>query len=122
MSAPPPSSRPMPAGPSLATETTARGPWAGMDPERRRMTLALTFSLIFHALLLSLTFGGQGMGLPGFGFPWQERRAEVPVLHVVLGPAQPGGAPTPATPAPVAPPQAQAPSGQPVAGGAPARS
>ncbi|MBU7576246.1 MAG: hypothetical protein KAF64_23000, partial [Hydrogenophaga sp.] len=83
-----------------------------MDPERRRMALALTYSLVFHALLLTLTFGGQGMGLPGFGFPWQERRAEVPTLHVVLGPVQPPSAPPPAVPAP---------SGQPVTGGAPAR-
>ena len=38
----------------------------------------LALSLLFHALLLSLTFGGQGLGLPGFGFPWQDRRADGP--------------------------------------------
>ena len=56
------------------------------SPERRRMRIALLLSLLFHALLLGLTFGGQGVGLPGFGFPWQERRAEVPNLRVVLAP------------------------------------
>jgi TonB C terminal len=41
-----------------------------------------------HALLLSLTLGGQGLGLPGFGLPWQERRIEAPELRVVLVPAR----------------------------------
>ncbi len=59
-----------------------------MVPERWRLTLALLLSLLIHMLLLSLTFGGQGLGLPGFGFPWQERRTEVPDLHVRLVPAQ----------------------------------
>ena len=59
-----------------------------MSPERRRLAFALLLSLLIHTLLLSLTFGGQGLGLPGFGFPWQERRIEVPDLHVVLMPAQ----------------------------------
>ena len=35
-----------------------------------------------------MTFGGQGLGLPGFGFPWRERRFEAPDLRVVLMPAQ----------------------------------
>ena len=59
-----------------------------MSPERRRLAFALLLSLLIHTLLLSLTFGGQGLGPPGFGFPWQERRIEVPDLHVVLMPAQ----------------------------------
>ena len=59
-----------------------------MTAERRRLTAALLLSLLIHALLLSLTFGGQGLGLPGFGFPWHERRVEVPDLHVVLVPAR----------------------------------
>ena len=59
--------------------------------ERKRMRIALLLSLLFHALLLGLTFGGQGVGLPGFGFPWQERRAEVPNLRIVLA-AAPFGA------------------------------
>jgi outer membrane biosynthesis protein TonB len=56
--------------------------------ERRRLTLALLVSLLIHALLLSLTFGGQGLGLPGFAFPWRERRIEAPDLHIVLMPVQ----------------------------------
>ncbi len=59
-----------------------------MNAERRRLTLALLFSLLIHTLLLSLTFGGQGLGLPGFGFPWRERRIEAPDLRVVLMPAR----------------------------------
>ena len=59
-----------------------------MSAERRRLPLALLLSLLIHALLLSLTFGGQSFGLPGFAFPWKERRMEVPDLRVVLVPAQ----------------------------------
>ena len=54
---------------------------------RKRLCLSLLLSLLAHALLLSLTFSGQEFGLPGFGFPWQDRRIEVPDLHVVLAPA-----------------------------------
>lgn len=53
----------------------------------RRLTLAFLLSLLIHGMLLSLTFGGQGLGLPGFGFPWQERRVEAPELRIVLMPA-----------------------------------
>ena len=49
--------------------------------------MALLGSLFFHLVLLSLTFGGQGPGLPGIGLPWQERRIEAPDLHVVIAPA-----------------------------------
>ena len=68
-----------------------------MSVERRRLTFALLLSLLIHALLLSLTFGGEGLGLPGFGFPWRERRIEAPDLRVLLLPApatsaQPEGA------------------------------
>ena len=61
---------------------------APVSAERRRLPLALMLSLLTHMLLLSMTFGGQGPGLPGFGFPWRERRIEAPDLHVVLMPAQ----------------------------------
>ena len=56
-----------------------------MGAERRRESLALLVSLAIHALLLSLSFGGEGFGLPGFA--WNARRAEVPDLRVVLEPA-----------------------------------
>ena len=59
-----------------------------MSAERRRLPLALLLSLLIHALLLSLTFGGQSFGLPGFAFPWKERRMEAPDLQVLLVPAQ----------------------------------
>ena len=55
-----------------------------MSPERRRLAPALLLSLLIHAWLLSLTFGGQGLWLPGFGFPWQERRIEEADLRVVV--------------------------------------
>ena len=59
-----------------------------MSLERSRLTLALLLSLLIHTLLLSLTFGGQGLGLPGFAFPWRDRRIEAPDLRVALVPAQ----------------------------------
>lgn len=71
-------------------------------PRRRRPRgpgPALVLSLLVHGLLLSLTFGGEGFGLPGLALPWQDRRAEVPDLRVVLLQPQPA-APEPA----VAPP------------------
>ena len=59
-----------------------------MSPEHRRLTYALLLSLLIHTLLLSLTFGGQGLWFPGFGFPWQDRRIEAPDLRVVVVPPQ----------------------------------
>src|SRR4029453_13769135 len=59
-----------------------------MTPEHRRLTYALLLSLLIHGLLLSLTFGGQGLWLPGFGFPWRDRRIEAPDLRVVVVPPQ----------------------------------
>src|SRR5207248_2275646 len=59
-----------------------------VSPERGPLTYSLLLSLLIHALLLSLTFGGEGRWLFGFGFPWQVRRIEVPDLRVVLVPAQ----------------------------------
>jgi TonB family protein len=52
--------------------------------ERRRLVHAVLFSLLAHALLAQVHLGGQGW-VPGFGFPWQDRR---PDLHVVLVPAK----------------------------------
>ncbi len=86
-----------------------------MSPEHRRLTHALLLSLLMHALLLSLTFGGQGLGLPGFGFPWQDRRIEAPDLRVVVVPA-PVTAVEPAV-TPVVEPLQQAWVEQPVASG-----
>ena len=86
-----------------------------MSSEHRRLPHALLLSLLIHALLLSLTFGGQGFWLAGFGFPWQDRRIEVPDLRIVVLPAQV----TPAEPVVtlVAEPLQQAWVEQPVASG-----
>src|SRR5438552_2151153 len=59
---------------------------ASAGREHERLAFALLLSLLFHTLLLSLIFGGQGLGLPGFGFPWRDRRIEVPDVRVVLVP------------------------------------
>jgi TonB C terminal len=81
--------------------------------EHRRLAFALLLSLLIHALLLSLTFSGEGLGLPGFAFPWRDRRIEAPALIVALVPSQV----TPAEPAipSVAEPLQQAPVEQPAA-------
>ena len=70
-------------------------PWPGqgIHGERWRLGLSLLLSLLIHTLLLSLTFGGQRLGPPGFDLPWRDRRSEVPDLRIVLVPTQgtPGG-------------------------------
>jgi len=86
-----------------------------MSPERRRLTYALLLSLLIHTLLLSMTFGGQGLWFPGFGFPWQDRRIEVPDLRVLVVPEQVTAAEPAVTP--VAEPSQQAGIEQPVASG-----
>lgn len=50
--------------------------------------VAVLLSLLIHALLLSLTFGGEGLGPRGLVFPWQTRRVEAPPLRIVLVPPQ----------------------------------
>ncbi len=78
----PPLSPPAQQAPQPAAQAAA-----DPSPERWRMSSSLLLSLLIHGLLLSLTFGGQGLGLPSLGFPWQERRVEVPELRLVLVPA-----------------------------------
>ena len=86
----PPSSPPAKQSPQVAAGTQPQ--IQRMRPERWRMAYSLLLSLLIHGLLLSLTFGGQGLGLPSLGFPWQQRRVEVPELRVVLVPAAVTGA------------------------------
>ena len=108
--------RPAPSQRSYVALTPPSSPPAKrMSSERWRMASSLLLSLLIHGLLLSLTFGGQGLGLPGLSFPWQERRIEVPELRVVLVPAPIA----PAEPAvkSVAGPAPQASIEPPVAGG-----
>ncbi len=88
-----------------------------MSSERWRMASSLLLSLLIHGSLLSLTFGGQGLGLPGLRFPWQERRIEVPELRVVLVPTHVTATEPAITP--VAPPLQQASIKPPVAGNVP---
>jgi membrane protein involved in colicin uptake len=112
--APTPPSDPKPAGfPHAAGHGQPLS--QGTSRERGRLTLALLLSLLIHTLLLSLTFGDLGLGLPGFGFPWQDRRIEAPDLHLVLVPAQVPAAEPAVTP-PTEPSQ-QARIEQPVASG-----
>ncbi len=83
-----------------------------LGEEGSGLKLALLFSLLIHALLLSLAFGGQAVGLPGFALPWRERRVEVPDLRLVLvpqrGPLTTAG-PAVAVPSDLAIPAPQAP-------------
>src|SRR5512139_3557630 len=60
-----------------------------MSGERRRFAFSLLLSLLLHAPLLALSAGGTGLGLPGFDFPWRDRRIEATELRVVLVPEQP---------------------------------
>lgn len=75
-------------------------PYSKFLRECRRMSTALLLSLLIHALLLSLSFGGQGLGFPGLDLPWRERRFEADDLRMVLVPARV----TAAVPAVMAPP------------------
>ncbi len=54
--------------------------------EPGRFSTALTLSLVIHALLLSISLGGQTFGLPGLNFPWKERRLEANDLRIQLAP------------------------------------
>src|SRR5438477_2004255 len=112
--APKPPSGPKPAGSPQAAGRAQRLSQRA-SPESRRLTYALLVSLLMHTSLLSLKFGGQGLGLPGFGFPGQDRRIEAPDLRVALVPA-PVRATEPAVTS-VAEPLQQASVEQPVARG-----
>ena len=71
--------------PAFIRRAREPGPRAGAvtGPERRRLGGALLVSVLVHALLLGLTFGG-GLGLPGSDWPWRERRTEAPGLRVLI--------------------------------------
>ncbi len=55
-------------GARLSSTGSSDAPTANASPERRRLTHALLLSLLIHTLLLSLTFGGQGLA-SGFRLP-----------------------------------------------------
>jgi outer membrane biosynthesis protein TonB len=60
-----------------------------IESDQRRMSTALLIAVLFHALLLSIAFGGQTFGLPGFKLPWKERRLNANDLQVMLAPSPP---------------------------------
>jgi hypothetical protein len=91
---------------SPGTADRGRQSSQGAGAERKRLTLALLFSLLFHALLLSLAFGADEFGLPGFGFFSRERRIEAPSLRVDLVPLQVAAAEPASTPVKRSAPQA----------------
>ncbi len=75
------------ATPSSRATRPGLGPSRLTRPDRRRLALALSLSLVSHVLLLlSLNSDGQEPGFPAFRFPWQDRRVEVRELRVVLDP------------------------------------
>lgn len=92
--------------------------YAGTAVESRRVGLAVTASLFFHVLFLSLTFGDEDFGLPGLKLFWQEQRIETPGLRVELASSAPSPLATlPPTPAPPSPDEARtAPREKPVVG------
>ncbi|MBK7414309.1 MAG: hypothetical protein IPJ38_03480 [Dechloromonas sp.] len=72
------------ASPSDPLPAYSRDAVRRTSSDGRRLSLPLLISLFFHALMLSLQFGSQEFGLPGFALPWQDRRVEVPELRAVL--------------------------------------
>ena len=75
------------------------------DSQRRTLWLAVGVSLLAHALLLSLAFSGPGLGTPGLGLNWRDRRVDAPEVRVVMVPARVAAAqPTAAPSEPLAPP------------------
>src|SRR5262245_46277326 len=72
----------------MSSSGRVRHIFEGFQPYGHRLTYAFALSLLFHALLLSLTFGGAGSWLAGLGFPWHERRFDGVNLQVALVPAQ----------------------------------
>ncbi len=87
MTARPVKTSPVHRKPAESSQAARHGLIQHRSADRRRLTFALLLSLLIHVLLLRVTFGGQGLWLPGFAFPWQDRRIEVPDLRVVLIPA-----------------------------------
>jgi hypothetical protein len=55
-----------------------------IQSDQRRMGTALLVAVLLHAVLLSITFGGQSLGLPGFKLPWKQRRLGADELQIML--------------------------------------
>ncbi|MEX8494669.1 TonB C-terminal domain-containing protein [Sphaerotilus sp.] len=94
-----------------APERSPRLPWRRPSliqrtpRERKSFNGALVVSVLLHVLLLSQLVGGDGQGLSGFVLPWQERRAVVPDVQVVLTPLPAAPPVEPADPASAVPVQ-----------------
>ena len=56
--------------------------------QSRPLSWAVLFSVLAHALLLSLTFSGDEFGLTGLDFAWRERRVDAADVRLVLAPVR----------------------------------
>jgi hypothetical protein len=54
------------------------------DRTQKRMFVAILFSLLVHAFILSLQFGMPGIGVPSIELPWNEKRAAPVPLQIKL--------------------------------------
>jgi outer membrane biosynthesis protein TonB len=106
------------APPALRLQSTIEFYRAQRRAEQTRLTYALLFALLAHAMLLRMTFGGSA-GLPGFDPRWFDRRFEAAELRVALLPRKIA---LPEPPVPPVPRQAKrrSPPSPPVAAAAPA--
>lgn len=76
------------------TSAITFGRYESGQRERWRLSTAVVISAVIHAMLLSISLGGQTFGLPALKLPWQERRLGANDLQVLLLPS-PVTAPAP---------------------------
>ena len=81
---------PVPPSRVPAPRMTGRPPTSRRRARRHdgRLGVALLLSVLMHALLLQLSFGGQGLGRPAFGFPWGVPAIGMPELRLVFAPTK----------------------------------
>jgi hypothetical protein len=68
----------------FSTASSSRFHGLFIQSDQRRMGTALLVAVLLHAVVLSITFGGQTFGLPGFKLPWKQRRLGADELQVML--------------------------------------
>jgi hypothetical protein len=68
----------------FSTASSSRLHGLFIQSDQRRMGTALLVAVLLHAVVLSITFGGQTFGLPGFKLPWKQRRLGADELQVML--------------------------------------
>src|SRR5262245_41243897 len=93
------------------SSTMTIGRYSSFQRDQWRLSTALVVSAIIHALLLSITLGGQTFGLPALKFPWLDRRLGANDLQVLLMPPPPS---RPASTPPPLPSTAQTANANPV--------